>query len=60
MKELKVLIYFFKVCISEYVSRLLEWDIVISLVCPAYHFITNEHSEESPSFPMFARDPTKP
>ena len=38
----------------------LEWDVLIPLACATYSFIPNEHSEESPFFLMFGRDPVLP
>ena len=51
---------FLKACISEHIAPQLEWDDLIPLACPAYNFIPNEHSKESPFFLMFGRDPVLP
>ena len=51
---------FLKVCIAKHVAPQLEWDVLIPLDCAAYNFIPNEHSNESPFFLMFGRDPVLP
>ena len=47
---------FLKACISKDISPQLEWYDLEPLACAAYNFIPNEHSKESPFFPMFGRD----
>ena len=51
---------FLKACMAKHVSKDLEWDEVASLACAAYNFMPNEHSNESPFFLMFGRDPILP
>ena len=51
---------FLKACISKHISPQLEWDNLVPLACAAYNFIPNEHSQESPFFLMFGRDPVLP
>ena len=51
---------FLKACIAKHIAPQLEWDILVPLACAAYNFIPNEHSEESPFFLMFGRDPILP
>ena len=48
---------FLKVCLAKHVSQELEWDEVCPIVTAAYNFLPNEHSQESPFFIMFGRDP---
>ena len=38
----------------------MEWDEVCTLATAAYNFLPNEHSQESPFFIMFGRDPRLP
>ena len=45
---------------SKHVSKLLEWDQVVPLVCAAYNSLPNEHSKKSSFFCMFGRDPIVP
>ena len=49
-----------KACIAKHVAPQLQWDVLIPLACATYNFIHNEHSKESPFFPMFGRDPVLP
>ena len=58
--RIEVLHAFLKVCIAKHVASQLEWDALIPLACAAYNFIPNDHSEESPFFLMFGRDPVLP
>ena len=51
---------FLKACISKHILPQLEWDDLVPLACPAYNFIPNEHSKESPFFLMFGRDAVLP
>ena len=51
---------FLKACIAKHVSDQIEWDDVAPLACAAYNFMPNEHSNESPFFLMFGRDPILP
>ena len=51
---------FLKACISKHISPSLEWTDVIPLACVAYNFVPNEHSQKSPFFLMFSRDPVLP
>ena len=51
---------FLKACIAKHVAPQLEWDVLVPLACAAFNFIPNEHSKESPFFPMFGRDPVLP
>ena len=51
---------FLKACIAKHIAPQLEWDILVPLACTAYNFIPNEHSNESPFFLTFGRDPILP
>ena len=51
---------FLKACIAKHVMPQLEWDVLVPLACAVYNFIPNEHSNESPFFLMFGRDPVLP
>ena len=51
---------FLKACLAKHVSQELEWDEVCPIVMAAYNFLPNEHSQESPFFIMFGRDPRIP
>ena len=44
----------------KHITPQLEWDDLVPLACAAYNFLPNEHSEESPFFLMFGRDPVLP
>ena len=48
---------FLKVCLAKHVSKELEWDEVCPIATAAYNFLHNKHSQESPFFIMFGRDP---
>ena len=48
---------FLKACIAKHVAPQIKWDALVPLACAAYNFIPNDHSKESPFFPMFGRDP---
>ena len=52
--------HFLKACMSEHISKTMEWDEVVHLATAAYNFFPNEHSRESPFFLMFGRDPRIP
>ena len=52
--------YFLKACISKHITPQVEWDNVVPLACAAYNFLPNEHSKESPFFPMCGRDAILP
>ena len=43
---------------SKNVSKSLDWQQVVPLVCAVYNFLPNENSKESLFFLMFSRDPT--
>ena len=51
---------FLKACIAKHVASQLEWDVLIPLACAAYNFMPNEHSNASPFFLIFGRDPVLP
>ena len=48
---------FLKACLAKHVSQELEWDEVCPIATAVYNFLPNEHSQESPFFIMFGRDP---
>ena len=51
---------FLKACLAKHVSQELEWDEVCPIVTAVYNFLPNKHSQESPFFIMFGRDPQIP
>ena len=48
---------FLKACLAKHISQELEWDEVCPIAMAAYNFLLKEHSQESPFFIMFGRDP---
>ena len=51
---------FLKACLAKHVSQEWEWDEVCPIAMAVYNFLPNEHTQESPFFIMFGRDPQIP
>ena len=52
--------HFLKACLAKHVTKSKQWNEVVPIACAAYNFFPNEHSQESPFFLMFGRDPRIP
>ena len=52
--------FFLKACLAKHMTSTCMWDTLLAQCCAAYNFFPNEHSQESPFFLMFARDPRLP